>query len=1215
MKLPGYLLRLLFTGLVFISSFIVLGEGTKELWPPTHLSDSCKILIAKGTVSTQVRDSFAVYGASPSYRLYIHIEDYLHEKIYFGLGKRELNGTVSNIRVQRPDATGTAIYTSALPIAGNPGYITTYTQAINGPNIISASGYDPIVVTPDMNGDYFFSFEVPNNSSRIFQYFDITVANPATSTAIPGRVFSRCWQLSNPGNGTQYPVFWGQMFIYSNDGITTKLDPNGMQGRDFSFSANESGCFKIDATHNAQQARRSQLGPSPHNYPQFKIFLNNPDIAVYPDGVIGQLVDGSVVATPNCNGSIDFSFETTPLTALGTVEITLELSAIVPQPIPNYADRVLIINNVPGGLFSVNWDGKDANGVPVAVGSTFPFTLRYTKGLTNLPLWDVEDNINGFKVNLVRPALTPPLPDPAFYWDDQLINGSSAATVNTTPPGCTSVSGCHGWGNNSWPNPYNGAEWGDQRTINTWWYLVSNSTQPVTVTFIHSPGTLTPLTPPTDICQGHQATFTVSTDPYSTSYHWVYDWGSQTTATNTLTLTIPVNATPGLTHMYVNGANANCPDGPVLDIPYTIHALPNGTLTGSASACLNSTQTYFTAAAMSGYNWTVTGGNTTAGGTATSDFVTVTWTTLGTGHITVTFTDPFGCGTNIPGSKDVTVNAPPVPLITGGNAICVNTLGTYSTDNLMSGYTWSVSAGGSIQTGQGTNSIDVLWNNTLNQSVSVYYTDLNGCTNVVPTIKTIIVNPRPVPVINGTTGICLNLTGTYTTDAGMSNYVWNVPAGGTLISGQGTKTATVQWTSVGNQIVTVTYDDANGCAPYIPSKFPVTVNPLPDATITGLASVCQDFPTLYSYQTAIIDPLATYSWQILSGNGTITPSTASNPVNINWNASGTAKIQVTTTTSPGCTDSKTFDLTINPKPDVSMVMCFDNITNRSAKRFLLKGGRPLYTAPATPVQGDYLVNPATPALQFDAPSGNYYFYPSLVPGNTTQVFNITYQYTNQFGCPNKTASPGIAITVQAANPACGASMTDPRDGKTYTTALFAGQCWMTQNLNFPKAQAPLSDGTPQTDNCIVEKYCPASDATCSSYGGYYQWDELVQFGMTDYPYQGLCPPGWHIPTEAEWQTLINLTDPAFTAPKADALMGAYLKDPLKSFGAQVKGVYYMNDSWAYNLPSMAATMFWTSTQDGNSKAVARGLNDPYNPSISKYSASRANAFPVRCVKD
>ena len=266
------------------------------------------------------------------------------------------------------------------------------------------------------------------------------------------------------------------------------------------------------------------------------------------------------------------------------------------------------------------------------------------------------------------------------------------------------------------------------------------------------------------------------------------------------------------------------------------------------------------------------------------------------------------------------------------------------------------------------------------------------------------------------------------------------------------------------------------------------------------------------------------------------------------------------------------------------------------------------------MQGDYIITPATAALVYDAVSGNYYFNPSLVAGNNSQTFSLAYQYTNLYGCPNKSAA--VSITVQPSNPACGATMTDPRDGKTYTTTTIAGKCWMSQNLNYPKGLGILSTDKPQTDNCLVEKYCPPSDGTCSSNGGgYYQWDELIQYGISDFPYQGLCPPGWHVPTEAEWQSLIDNADPAFSSPNANAMAGSYLKDPYKNFDALLHGVYYLNHNWEFTGTSLYATMFWTSTQDGSNKAIARGLNDPFNPSISRYSASGANAFPVRCVKD
>jgi uncharacterized protein (TIGR02145 family) len=156
-----------------------------------------------------------------------------------------------------------------------------------------------------------------------------------------------------------------------------------------------------------------------------------------------------------------------------------------------------------------------------------------------------------------------------------------------------------------------------------------------------------------------------------------------------------------------------------------------------------------------------------------------------------------------------------------------------------------------------------------------------------------------------------------------------------------------------------------------------------------------------------------------------------------------------------------------------------------------------------------------------------------------------------------------------------------------------------------------------TDNCQVEKYCPPSDPTCTGAGGsFYQWDELIQYANTDAPnYQGLCPPGWHVPTETEWQTLIDNIDPSFSPPNTHGLAGASLKDTYKTFHALMTGVNYVNENWEFTTGTPTNTMYWTSTPDGADKAIARGLNDPFTPSVSRYSSSRENAFTVRCLKD
>ena len=178
--------------------------------------------------------------------------------------------------------------------------------------------------------------------------------------------------------------------------------------------------------------------------------------------------------------------------------------------------------------------------------------------------------------------------------------------------------------------------------------------------------------------------------------------------------------------------------------------------------------------------------------------------------------------------------------------------------------------------------------------------------------------------------------------------------------------------------------------------------------------------------------------------------------------------------------------------------------------------------------------------------------------------------------------------------------------------MIGSQCWMQENLRFGTPLEPQSK--PQTDNCLNEKYCLSSDPNCTAYGCLYQWDELLAYGATSQN-QGLCPPGWHVPTESEFQTMINTISTGMTPP-ADGIAGSFVKDTIRSpgFYALTKGIYYINNSWAFTSGSLTGTMYWTSTFSGADRAIARGVN-LINPSTSKYSGSRGNAFSARCLKD
>lgn len=74
-------------------------------------------------------------------------------------------------------------------------------------------------------------------------------------------------------------------------------------------------------------------------------------------------------------------------------------------------------------------------------------------------------------------------------------------------------------------------------------------------------------------------------------------------------------------------------------------------------------------------------------------------------------------------------------------------------------------------------------------------------------------------------------------------------------------------------------------------------------------------------------------------------------------------------------------------------------------------------------------------------------------------------------------------------------MTDPRDGKKYYVAKIGSATWMRQNLAWEACGKPLS--------C-----CPAAT---DIFGMYYTWDEA----------QSVCPPGWRLPSEADWMALAS----------------------------------------------------------------------------------------------
>jgi uncharacterized protein (TIGR02145 family) len=173
------------------------------------------------------------------------------------------------------------------------------------------------------------------------------------------------------------------------------------------------------------------------------------------------------------------------------------------------------------------------------------------------------------------------------------------------------------------------------------------------------------------------------------------------------------------------------------------------------------------------------------------------------------------------------------------------------------------------------------------------------------------------------------------------------------------------------------------------------------------------------------------------------------------------------------------------------------------------------------------------------------------------------------------------------------SFTDSRDGKTYKTVKIGEQVWMAENLNY-EAQGSLC-----YDN---------DNANCAKYGRLYNWETAKE----------VCPSGWHLPSEDEWKTLINVAGGDEAGKNLKAANG-WNSDGEDSgngtddygFSALPGGIGDSDGSFS----DVGYDGYWWSSSECNS-SIAYG---PYMNNLIElvYSGSCYKSYlrSVRCVQD
>ena len=237
-----------------------------------------------------------------------------------------------------------------------------------------------------------------------------------------------------------------------------------------------------------------------------------------------------------------------------------------------------------------------------------------------------------------------------------------------------------------------------------------------------------------------------------------------------------------------------------------------------------------------------------------------------------------------------------------------------------------------------------------------------------------------------------------------------------------------------------------------------------------------------------------------------------------------------------------------------------------------------------------------------------------VASDTAVTFRIDTAWKDDAGIP---WNPRIAY----------GSLRDVRDGQTYRTVKIGSQNWMAENLSF-------SGSTPLIGRCYED-----SAKNCLLLGRLYSWAEVMGLdtSFNSKPWsgtssQGICPEGWHVPSNMEWRTLVPEESSSDTVENGISIhfggsltLGGKLKSVSgwtlsgtdeMGFHALRSGMMATGAGGTKWLSGYA--YFWASTENissASTRAWGQLLEDTVNVSAAFSIISKAGGLSLRCLMD
>ena len=195
------------------------------------------------------------------------------------------------------------------------------------------------------------------------------------------------------------------------------------------------------------------------------------------------------------------------------------------------------------------------------------------------------------------------------------------------------------------------------------------------------------------------------------------------------------------------------------------------------------------------------------------------------------------------------------------------------------------------------------------------------------------------------------------------------------------------------------------------------------------------------------------------------------------------------------------------------------------------------------------------------------------------------------------------------------------EGYDYSTVLIGEQCWFSENLRYLPAISPTSASSTTSPYYYVWGYegtdVAAAQATTyyEMYGVLYNWPAVMEIGI--------CPSGWHIPSDGEWQTMEVSLGMSEAEASSQGPRGSPVGDYMKSTSGWNDGGNGSNSSGFNGLPGgytiggfygfNESCYLWSSSEFGIDSWI-RILDSNYDD-VLRYAYTQSHGYSARCVID